>query len=310
VNNADWLEKLGFIEVLRDVGKHFSVNAMIQRDSVRIRLQEREQGISYTEFSYMLLQAYDFLHLRQTLNCSVQFSGSDQYGNVVGGVDLIHHKFDRESDAGAAYGITAPLLTRADGKKFGKSESGAVWLSADRTSPYALYQYFINVEDADVARFLKSFTLLDQAAVIDLETRHNDAPHERRAQRVLAQQVVTLVHGANELARVETASQALFGGDIRALDGAMLAEVFADVPHTEHARGLLAGDGMPLVELLAKTSLAGSKSQARQFLESGAVSINGERAVLDRRLTQADLLHGSRILLKRGKKQWHATHWN
>jgi tyrosyl-tRNA synthetase len=309
LDNAEWLEKLGFIEVLRDIGKHFSVNAMIQKDSVRERLQQREQGISYTEFSYMLLQAYDFLHLKRTRACSVQMSGADQYGNIVAGIELIHHVLGRQGDAGKAYGITAPLLTSADGKKIGKTESGAVWLTADRTSPYAFYQYLINREDEDAVSYLKWFTLLSREAIQQIAEEHAKAPHERAAQRALAAELTTIVHGRDELAKVEAASQALFGGDVRALDAAMLAEVFADVPHSEHDKGLLAGEGVALHELLAQTPLASSKGQARTLLESGAVSVNGERVQSQRRVTAADLLHGERILLRRGKKQWHATRW-
>jgi len=310
VNNADWLVPLGFLDVLRDIGKHFSVNTMIQKDSVRERLNSREQGISYTEFSYMLLQAYDFLHLKQTFGCTVQMAGSDQYGNIVGGVDLIHHKLGREGEAGEAYGITAPLLLGSDGKKVGKTEKGAVWLSAERTSPYAFYQYWINVEDADVPAFLRWFTFLDAQVIEALLAEHMKAPEQRSAQRALAREMMLLVHGADDLARAEAASQALFGGDVRALDAAMLAEVFADVPNTEHLRTRLEGEGISLVEVLPETSLVSSKSQARQFLQSGAIAVNGERVPADYRLTEDDLLHGGRILLRRGKRQWHATRWS
>jgi tyrosyl-tRNA synthetase len=310
VNNLDWLEPLGYLEMLRDVGKYFSVNAMIQKDSVRERLHNREQGISYTEFSYMLLQAYDFLHLKRSLGCTVQLAGSDQYGNIVAGVDLIHHVLGREGEAGQAFGITAPLVTRADGKKIGKSEQGAIWLSADRTSPYAFYQYWINVEDADLPSFLRWFTFLPQAEIDAALAEHARTPEQRSGQRVLAREMTALVHGSSELARVEAASQALFGGDVRKLDERTLSEVFADVPHTEHVRDRLAGDGISLVDVLAESSLATSKSQARQFLQSGAISVNGERVAADYRLSESDLLHGGRILLRRGKKQWHATHWS
>jgi tyrosyl-tRNA synthetase len=310
VNNADWLLQLGFLEVLRDVGKYFSVNAMIQKDSVRERLHNREQGISYTEFSYMLLQAYDFLHLRREIGCSVQMAGSDQYGNIVAGIDLIHYKLGREGDAATALGITAPLVTRSDGKKIGKTEKGAVWLSSDRTSPYAFYQYWINVEDSDLAAFLRWFTFLPQEAIEALLAEHARAPEQRAGQRALAREMTTLVHGASELARVEAASQALFGGEVRKLDAATLAEVFADVPHTEHVRDRLGGEGISLVDVLAETSLASSKGQARQFVQSGAIAVNGERVAEGRRLTDQDLLDGGRILLRRGKKQWHATHWS
>jgi tyrosyl-tRNA synthetase len=309
VNNADWLQKLGFIEVLRDVGKHFSVNAMIQKDSVRERLNNREQGISYTEFSYMLLQAYDFLHLKREHGCSIQMSGSDQFGNIAAGVDLIHRTYGRDGDQGAAYGITAPLLTRADGKKFGKSEQGAIWLSADRTSPYALYQFFVNVEDADVISLLKWYTFMSREQIEAIATAHAAAPERREAQRELARAMTATVHGKDELARVEAASHALFGGDVRALDERTLGEVFADVPHSDHAIGTLDAPGHSLVELLPATTLAGSKREARQFLESGAIAVNGERVGAEHRLTRSDLLHGARILLRRGKRQWHATRW-
>jgi tyrosyl-tRNA synthetase len=308
VNNADWLTKLGFVEVLRDVGKHFSVNAMIQKDSVRERLNNREQGISYTEFSYMLLQAYDFLHLKRDVGCSLQMSGSDQFGNIAAGVDLIHRVYGRE-DAGAAYGITAPLLTRADGKKFGKSVQGAVWLSADRTSPYALYQFFFNVEDAEVVTLLKWYTFMSREEIEAIASAHAAAPERREAQRQLARAMTDTVHGKDELARVEAASQALFGGDVRALDERTLGEVFADVPHSDHAISALDAPGHSLVDLLAATTLAASKREARQFLEQGAIAVNGERVDADHRLTRRDLLHGARILLRRGKRQWHATRW-
>ena len=305
-NNADWLEKLGFVTVLRDVGKHFSVNAMIQRDSVRERLHNREQGMSYTEFSYMLLQAYDFLHLRKTVGCSVQMAGSDQYGNIVSGVDLIHRTLGSETEA---FGLTAPLVKRADGKKIGKTEQGAVWLSPDRTSPYALYQYFLNTDDADVVPFLKWFTLRGQAEIAALAEQHAAKPEQREAQRALASDLTRLVHGDSELTKVEAASRALFSGDVRALSVELLREVFADVPHTQHARQQLEGTGLPLLELLPQTSLASSKREARQFLEAGAVLVNGDKARVDQNVSSAELLHGDTILLKRGKKLWHATRW-
>ncbi len=309
VNNADWLCQLKLIEVLRDIGKYFSVNAMIQRDSVRARLETREQGISYTEFSYMLLQAYDFLHLRRERACSLQLAGSDQYGNIVAGVDLIHHIHGRVGEQAEAFGITTPLVTQADGKKIGKTERGAIWLSKDRTSPYALYQYFLNVEDSDAVSFLRWFTFLDQARVEELAQAQASAPHERAAQRALAAEVATLVHGEADCERAQRASEALFSGEVRGLDEPTLAEVFADVASTEHERGTLGGEGVSLIDLLATTTLASSKREARQFLQTGAIAVNGERASEPQRLTERDLLHGSRILLRRGKKQWHATSW-
>ncbi len=310
VNNADWLEPLRFLDVLRDVGKHFSVNEMIQRESVKTRLTQREHGISYTEFSYMLLQAYDFLHLRRTAGCTVQMSGSDQYGNIVSGIDLIRREFGAKE--GIAFGVTAPLVSRSDGKKMSKSEGTAVWLSADteaRTSPYAFYQFWINLPDADVIQWTKWYSMLGREEIESLAETHSKAPQERTAQRTLARHMTDLVHGPTERERVEAASQALFTGDVRSLDEATLAEVFAEVPHSTHSLSLLEGEGTPLVDLLPQTTLAASKREAREFLQNGAVLVNGEKATLDRTLCTRDLLHGRTILLRRGKKNWHATKW-
>jgi tyrosyl-tRNA synthetase len=315
VNNLDWLDKLGIIEVLRDVGKHFSVNMMIQKDSVRERLHAREQGISYTEFSYMILQAFDFLHLRRTAGCTVQIAGSDQYGNIVAGIDLIRREYDPGDGEGPAesFGVTAPLVERSDGKKMSKSSGQAVWLSADtedRTTPYAFYQYWINLPDADVVSWLRMFTLIERDEIDDAAGRHEAEPHKRLAQKALARHMTELVHGPSELQRVESATEALFGaGDVRELDEPTLAEVFADVPHTTHDKALLAGEGVSLADVLTQTSLADSKRAAREHLASGGVSVNGVRCPEDRRLGTDDLLPGGTILLRRGKKSWHATRW-
>jgi tyrosyl-tRNA synthetase len=314
VDNADWLSELGYLDLLRDVGKYFSVNAMIQKDSVRERLHHREQGISYTEFSYMILQAYDFLHLRRTYDCTVQIAGSDQYGNIVSGIDLIRRNMaDAADDETRGYGITAPLVTKADGTKFGKTESGAVWLTADRTSPWAFHQFWLNASDEDAGRFLRFFTFLDQAAIETLERQHAEAPHERLAQRTLASEVTRMMHGEAELTRVESAAAALFGGSVRDLEEDMLDAVFADVGSSDHGRSALE-NGVLLVELLPETGLAGSRREAREFLQSGSVSINGEKITGDeavqRTLGTADLLHGRTILLRRGKKAWHCTQWS
>ncbi len=307
VNNYDWLGKLGYIDVLRDVGKHFSVNVMIQKDSVRERLHGREQGISYTEFSYMVLQAYDFLHLRREMNCTLQVAGSDQYGNIVAGIDLIRREFGHEE--GEAYGVTAPMVTKADGKKIGKTETGAVWLTPDRTSPYVFYQFWINASDQDVIPFLKWYTLLGEEEIADLASQHQEQPHLRVAHYTLASYMTKMLHGEKALADVEAATKALFSGDVRGLDQAMLQDVLADVPNTTHDKTMLEDEGVSLVELLPLTSLAQSKREAREFLGNGAVMVNGERIDADRRLTGSDLLHGITILLRRGKKSWHATRW-
>jgi tyrosyl-tRNA synthetase len=310
VNNLDWWKELNFIDVLRNIGKHFSVNAMIQRDSVRTRLEDRAHGISYTEFSYVLLQAYDFLHLRRERGCTVQLSGSDQYGNIVSGMDLIRRDAAAGNGPGDCFAVTTQLLLKADGKKFGKSEKGAVWLSPERTSPYAFYQFWINSSDEDVGRFLRTFTVMGREEIESIEREHETSPHLRLAQQRLGEEMTATIHGGDELARVQSASRALFGkGELRDLDAAMLAEVFADVPHSTHGRDALSGEGVALVDFLAETSLAKSKREAREFLKNGAVAVNGQKVAPDARLLDRDLLHGKTILLKRGKKLWHASLW-
>ncbi len=310
INNLDWWRGLNYIDVLRDVGKHFSVNAMIQRDSVRDRLENRDQGISYTEFSYMLLQAYDFLHLRRHHDCTVQIAGSDQYGNIVSGMDLIRRDAADRGEEAESFAVTTPLLLKADGKKFGKSEAGNIWLSPERTSPYAFYQFWINASDDDVGRFLRTFTLLDREEIEQIDKEQAAAPHERAAQRRLAEEVTAALHGADELGRVQAATRALFGkGELRDLDSKMLSDVFADVPHSVHAKNDLDKDGVPLSDLLPETSLAKSKREAREYLKNGAIAINGQKVAADARLTGRDLLHGETILIKRGKKLWHASLW-
>jgi tyrosyl-tRNA synthetase len=307
LDNATWLTRVGYVEFLREVGKHFSVNAMIQKESVRERLGRRDQGISYTEFSYMLLQAFDYLHLHRTRGCTVQMAGSDQYGNITAGIDLIHRTLGHEA---AAFGLTAPLVTQADGRKIGKSEGGSVWLSADRTSAYAFYQYWMNVSDADVSSFLRRFTLLEREEVEALEGAQAAAPERRGAQRALAAHMTERLHGASERRRVEAASEALFGGgDLASLDEATIAEVAAELPHSDHAAELLAGEGPSLVDVLSRTSLAASRREARELLESGAITLNGRRVEASQRLTARDLLGGRVAFLRRGRRSWHATHW-
>ncbi len=302
VNNADWLGALGYIDMLRDIGKHFSVNQMIARDSVASRLEGREQGISYTEFSYMILQAYDFLHLYRATGCTLQVGGSDQFGNIVSGVDLI-----RRIEGTHAFGATAPLLLKADGTKFGKSESGNVWLSADKTTPYRFHQFFLNASDEQVGQLLRWFTFMGREEIEALEAKHKAAPQERAAQKALADAVTDLVHGAGETARAKAAATALFSGDVRGLDAALLRDIASDLPSSEIPAAQLAGEGMSLLDLLPTTSLAASKREAREFLSAGAVSVNGEKVAAEARLTSANLLQGELALLRRGKKLWHVV---
>ena len=303
-DNADWLEPLGFLQVLRDVGKHFAVNMMMQKDSVKARLEEREQGISYTEFSYMILQAYDFYHLYREHGVTVQIGGSDQWGNIVAGAELL-----RRIERAECYGLTLPLVTRADGGKFGKTESGALWLTPGRTSPYALYQFWLNTADAEVARYLRLFTLLPVPAIEATLAAHAARPEAHAAQKLLAEEVTRLVHGAEALAQARAASEALFSGDVAELPEALLEEAFAAAPASYHDKTALSGQGKLLVDLLLETTLVKSKREAREFLGNGAITLNGARVGPDDRLTPDRLLHGSLALFRRGKKSWHVTRW-
>lgn len=331
VNNIDWLGKLSYIDALRDVGKHFSVNMMMQKDSVRERLHNRDQGISYTEFSYMILQAYDFAHLAKADGVSIQLGGSDQFGNIVAGTDLIRKQHARpgqaEDDAPTAFGLTTPLITKADGSKFGKTESGAIWLTPpqphqpphqpphppSRTSPtgtsaYTFYQFWLNAADADLPTFLRTFTLFSEDRIAELLAAHEHNPGAREAHRALAQHMTDLLHGRESRQRAESAAGALFSGDISQLSLDQLEDVFASAPSSEHDKCTLA-DGMPLADLLAQTTLADSKSSARKLLQQGSVSVNGTKADPETTVTADTLMHGSIIALRRGKKAWHITRW-
>jgi len=244
-NNLDWLGQLSFLQVLRDTGKHFSVNMMIQKDSIKTRLETRDQGISYTEFSYMILQAYDYLWLYQNAGVTVQLGGSDQWGNVVAGIDLVRRVERKE-----AYGLTVPLVTKSDGGKFGKTEGGAVWLTAKYTSAYAFYQFWLNTADADLERYLKIFTFLSRQEIEALLARHAENPGAREAQRVLAETLTSLLHGESGLAEARVASEALFSGDVSQLAPETLSEVFANAPSSAHDRALLEGPWLCAVDLL------------------------------------------------------------
>ena len=301
VNNADWLKPMDLFTFLRDVGKHFTVNQMVAKDSVKSRLSRPDQGISYTEFSYMLLQAYDFLRLFDDYGCTLQIGGSDQWGNITMGIELIRKVRHQE-----AFGLTTPLVLKSDGTKFGKTESGAVWLDAGRTSPYQLYQFFLRSEDAMVGTYLRYFTFLDHDEILSLDAATTERPEQRAAHRVLARQVCTLVHGAGETERAEQAAAALFGGDLSGLDERTLLDVFADAPSSDVPAGRLDAPGELLVDLLAVTGLVKSKSQARTaVVQGGAYVNNGREEDVERRLTGADLLAGRYVVLRRGKKDHH-----
>ena len=297
LNNADWLLKLNLVDFLRDVGKHFTVNYMLAKDSVRTRL-EREEGLSFTEFTYMLMQSYDFLHLFDTQGCILQTGGSDQWGNITAGAELI-----RRMRGQSAYGLVYPLITKADGTKFGKTESGAVWLSADRTSPYQFYQFWMNTDDRDVINYLKVFTFQTQEAVQALAQAVVDQPEKREAQRVLAREMTATMHGETALARAEAASQVLFGGEVAGLSAAEIAEIFVDVPSSELPKTQFEGEGMPLVDLLVATGLAKSKGDARRSLSDGGMYLNNRRAA-EQNVTLQDVVDGKFIVLRKGRKNY------
>jgi tyrosyl-tRNA synthetase len=300
LNNADWLLPLDLLSFLRDIGKHFSVNEMIKRDSVRTRLEERDQGISFTEFSYMLLQAYDFFHLYQHHGCEIQMGGSDQWGNILSGRELIRRILGESSE-----GITFPLLTTSAGKKFGKTEEGAVWLDAKRTSPYQMYQYWLQTTDEDVVKYLKLFTFLDQAVIGELAATVVTSPEKRDAQRVLAAECTGVVHGADAVRSVEAASRILFGQweDSPSLE--VIETLAHEVPVTTiHLVDLTTG--IPLVELLARTKLADSKNAARKAIEGGGIYLNNIRQTsVQKSVTAEDMLWSESMLLRSGKKNYH-----
>jgi tyrosyl-tRNA synthetase len=302
VNNADWLGKLGFIEALRDIGKHFSVNMMIQKDSVRERLHNRDQGISYTEFSYMLLQAYDFAYLREHHDVTVQAAGSDQWGNIVAGVDLIRRTQQRE-----AFGLTTPLVTKADGGKFGKTETGAIWLAAGRTSPYVFYQFWVNAADADVSKFLRTFTFFSHEEILKLEAEHAANPGARSAHRALAQHMTELLHGPEGLAQAQKTSEALFSGNVAELSQESIVDLFGSAPEVKLAKDKLAGAGYPVVDVLVDGGVVKSKREAREFLNNGAILINGRSPGGEDHVKADWLLHGEVLLIRRGKKVWHVA---
>ena len=302
LNNADWLGRLSTLEYLRDVGKHFTVNQMVGKESVRARFERPDHGISYTEFSYMLLQAYDFLRLHLDHGCDVQFGGSDQWGNITMGVELI-----RKVCGDEVWGFTTPLIVKPDGTKYGKTEAGTVWLNAGRTSPFAMYQFFLNTPDEQVGRLIRYLTFLDHAAIADLDADTAGHPERRAAQRALAREVVAMVHGAVEAAKCEEASAALFGQGIAGLSEEMLLAVTEDAPSTELPRGELL-NGLTLVDVLERTGMATSKGDARRTIDQGGAYVNNvQQSDPARSLGSADLLHDRYVILRKGKRDVHVV---
>ncbi|HDE4319523.1 TPA: tyrosine--tRNA ligase [Staphylococcus aureus] len=298
VNNRDWLGQISLISFLRDYGKHVGVNYMLGKDSIQSRL---EHGISYTEFTYTILQAIDFGHLNRELNCKIQVGGSDQWGNITSGIELMRRMYGQTD----AYGLTIPLVTKSDGKKFGKSESGAVWLDAEKTSPYEFYQFWINQSDEDVIKFLKYFTFLGKEEIDRLEQSKNEAPHLREAQKTLAEEVTKFIHGEDALNDAIRISQALFSGDLKSLSAKELKDGFKDVPQVT-----LSNDTTNIVEVLIETGISPSKRQAREDVNNGAIHINGERQQdVNYALAPEDKIDGEFTIIRRGKKKYFMVNY-
>ncbi|MCM3305295.1 tyrosine--tRNA ligase [Priestia megaterium] len=292
-NNYDWIGSLDVITFLRDIGKNFGINYMMAKDSVQSRI---ESGISFTEFSYMILQSYDFLNLYQTYNCKLQIGGSDQWGNITAGLELIRKS---EEDA-KAFGLTVPLVTKADGTKFGKTEGGAIWLDPEKTSPYEFYQFWINTDDRDVIKYLKYFTFLSHEEINELAASAKEAPEKREAQKALAAAMTTLVHGEEALEQAIRISQALFSGSISELTAEEIKQGFKDVPSYTHT-----GEDIGLIDLLVESKISPSKRQAREDISNGAIYLNGEREQdLQKIVGAEDRIEGQFTVIRRGKKKY------
>ena len=300
VDNADWTAPISYLDFLREIGKHFSVNQMIGKESIRARMEDREVGISYTEFSYMLLQAFDFYQLRKDFGCELQIGGSDQWGNITAGIDLCRKKLGAQ-----VFGLTLPLITNADGTKLGKTEKGAVWLDPKKTSVYRFYQFWIRTDDRDVIRYLKYFTLLSREEIASLERQHAEKPEARIAHKVLAKAVTDLIHGESATAEAIRASEILFGGELEGISEATFKDIVGEVPSKEVERQKLEDVGTPLLELLVHAGLCPSKGQARKDLEGGGIYLNNVRETApSRTVTIKDLLFDRHLLLRKGKRNY------
>jgi tyrosyl-tRNA synthetase len=300
LDNAKWTQNISYLDFLRDIGKHFSVNQMVAKESIRARMEDRETGISYTEFSYMLLQAFDFMVLARDQNCELQIGGSDQWGNITAGIDLCRKKLGK-----TVFGLTLPLITNADGTKFGKTEAGAIWLDPKKTSVYKFYQFWINTDDRDVIRYLKFFTFLPREEIESLEKQHAENPDARVPHKKLATEMTLLIHGNEAMQSCQMVSHVLFGGSIDVIKEDFFVVIRGEVPTIEIEKAKLDDAGFPLVELLVHTGLSQSKGQARKDIEGGGVNINNIReASATRAVTLKDLLFGKDILLRKGKKNY------
>ena len=300
LDNATWTAPVSYLDFLRDIGKHFSVNQMVAKESVRARMEDREVGISYTEFSYMLLQAFDFYHLRKEFHCELQVGATDQWGNITAGTDLCRKKL-----GAAVFGLTFPLMTKADGTKYGKTASGTVWLAAERTSPYRFYQFFIQLDDADVIKILKMLSFATQTQILELEQQHAANAGARAPHKFLAAELTELLHGKTAAEDARRASEILFGGKLDGISEATFREIVGEVPTKEIEKAKLDGAGILLVELLVHSGLCPSKGQARKDLEGGGVNLNNVREANAARVVNSnDLLFGKHVLLRKGKKNY------
>lgn len=299
VDNASWTAQVTLLEFLRDIGKHFSVNMMVAKESVRARMEDRETGISFTEFSYMLLQAFDFLHLCRAENCSLQIGGSDQWGNITAGIELCRKKLGK-----SVFGLTLPLITNADGTKFGKTEAGAIWLDPRKTSVYRFYQFWIRTDDRDVVRYLKYFTFLEKSEIEVLEAKHLERPESRVAHKVLALEMTRLLHGDAAAEEAVKASEILFGGGLEGVAESTFQEIVGEIPTTTIPAASVQ-QGLPLIELLVLAGLCSSKGQARKDVEGGGIYVNNRREGESQRLVGiGDLLFGRHLLLRKGKRNY------
>lgn len=304
VNNYDWMKEFSFLDFIRNMGKHITVNYMMSKDSVKSRLSaENTDGLSFTEFTYQLIQGYDFLHLYRNLNCTLQMGGSDQWGNITTGAELI-----RRVDGGKGYALTCPLITKSDGSKFGKSEGGNIWLDANRTSPYKFYQYWLNTSDADAERYIKIFTFLDKETIDGLVEEHKTAPHLRLLQKRLALEVTTTVHSVEEFEKAVKASEILFGNstseDLRILDEKTFLDVFEGVPQAEIAKAEIKNSIDIVAALAEKTGFLKSNGEARRALKENSISVNKEKVSDGYAISETDLINEQFVLLQRGKKNY------
>jgi len=300
LDNADWTNDVTLLDFLRDIGKHFTVNSMVAKESVRARMEDRDAGISYTEFSYMLLQAFDYYHLKKEHACDLQIGGSDQWGNITAGIELTRRKLNA-----TVFGLTLPLITNADGTKFGKTEAGSVWLDVARTSVYKFYQFWIRTDDRDVIRYLKYFTFLKQEKISELEKLHEANPAAREAHNALAQTMTNLIHGEAATTEAQQASKILFGGDLKGINEGTFNEIVGEVPTLKIEKAKLGGEGMPILELYVASGLCQSNGQARKDLQGGGLNLNNERQSDPQlKITTDSLLFGKHLLLRKGKRNY------